>query len=37
MKIRLVGSELYQADGRTDRHGESNSRISQFCNSACTL
>jgi len=25
MKIRLVGAELFHADGRTDRHDESNS------------
>ena len=34
MKIRLVGAELFhagvQADGRTDRHDEANSRFSQF-------
>ena len=34
MKIRLVGAELYLADGRTDgqtdRHNETNSRFSRF-------
>ena len=31
MKIRPVGAELFHADGQTDRHGEANSRSSQFC------
>ena len=31
MTIRLVGAELFRADGRTDRHDEANSRLSQFC------
>jgi len=31
MKIRRVGSELFHAGSRTDRHDESNSRFSQFC------
>jgi hypothetical protein len=32
MKIRLVGAELFHADGRTtDRHDEAKSRFSQFC------
>ena len=31
MKIRIVGAELFHADGRTDRHGEANSRLLQFC------
>jgi len=30
MKIRPVGAEMFQADGRTDRHDEANSRFSQF-------
>jgi len=30
MKIRLVGAELFHADGRKDRHDEATSRISQF-------
>jgi len=34
MKIRPVGAELFQADGRTDRHNEGNSRYSQFWESA---
>ena len=29
MKIRLVGTELFQVDRRTDRHYESNSCFSQ--------
>jgi hypothetical protein len=31
MKIRPVTAELFHADGRTDGHGEANSRFSQFC------
>jgi hypothetical protein len=31
MKIRPVGTELFHADGRTDRHYEANSRFLQFC------
>jgi len=35
MKIRPVGAELFQGDGktdgRTDRYDEANSRFSQFC------
>ena len=33
MKIRLVGAELFHADGwrQTDRHVEAKSRFSQFC------
>jgi hypothetical protein len=27
MKIRAVGAELFRADGRTDGHDESNSRL----------
>jgi hypothetical protein len=30
--LRLMGSKLFQADGRTDRHDEANSRFSQFKN-----
>jgi len=31
MKIRLMGAELFHADGRKDRHDEANSLFSQFC------
>jgi len=35
MKFRLLGAELFRAEGRTDgqteRHDEANSRSSQFC------
>ena len=34
MKIRLVGTELFHADGQTDRHDEANSCFSQFCEGA---
>jgi len=35
MKILQVGAKLFHVvDGRTDRHGETNSRSSQFCDSA---
>jgi hypothetical protein len=38
MKIRLVGGEFFHADrrtdGRTDRHDEANSPLSQFCERA---
>jgi hypothetical protein len=34
MKICPMGAELFQAGGRTDRHDESNSRFSQFSESA---
>jgi len=34
MNIRLVGSELIHAEGRTDRHDKANSRFSQFCERA---
>jgi hypothetical protein len=34
MNIRLVGSELIHADGRTDRHIEANCRFSKFCERA---
>jgi hypothetical protein len=30
----LVGSELFHAEGRTDRHDEPNSRFSHFCERA---
>jgi hypothetical protein len=30
IKIPLVGAELFHADERTDRHEETNSRVSQF-------
>jgi hypothetical protein len=30
MKIRLVGAELFRADGQTDTHDEANSRFLQF-------
>jgi len=30
MKIHPVGTELYHADGRTDKQDEANSRFSQF-------
>jgi len=35
--IRLMGSKLFHADGRTDRHDEANSRFSQSCERACKL
>ena len=31
MKIRWVGVELSQADGRTETYDEDNCRFSQFC------
>jgi len=31
MKIRLVGAELLNADGHTERQDEANSRFSEFC------
>jgi len=38
MKIRPVGADLFNADGRTDRqtdiHDEANSRFPQFCERA---
>jgi hypothetical protein len=39
MKIRLMGAELYYADGQADRrsddrHDEANSRFSQSCQRA---
>jgi hypothetical protein len=30
-KIRPVGAEFFQEDGRTDGYGEPSSRFSQFC------
>jgi hypothetical protein len=34
MKIRTVGAELFNADGRTDGHDDANSHFSQFCGRA---
>jgi hypothetical protein len=34
MKIRPVGAKLSHLDRQTDRHGEDNSRFSQFCRGA---
>jgi len=34
IKIRPVGTKLFHADRRTDRHDDANSRFSQFCESA---
>ena len=31
MKIRPVGTELFHADGQTDKYDEANTRSSQFC------
>jgi len=31
MKIHLVGTELFRADGRTDKLDKDNSRFLQFC------
>jgi hypothetical protein len=31
MKIRPVGAELFHEGGRTEIHGEANSRFSQIC------
>ena len=36
METRLVGTELFHADGRIDKHDEADSRVSQFCESAYT-
>ena len=36
MKIRPVGAELFNSDGRTDGRDEGNSRFSQFCKGAKT-
>ena len=30
MKIRSMGAEMFHADIQTDRHGEANSRFTQF-------
>jgi len=30
MKIRLVGAELFQADGQKDRDEKANNRFTQF-------
>jgi len=34
MNISPVGAELFHADGRTDRHDETNSHFSQYCERA---
>jgi len=34
MEIRLVGVELFHADGRTDEHNGAKSRFPQFCERA---
>jgi len=34
VKIRPVGAKLLYANERTDRYDDSNSRFSQFCESA---
>jgi len=34
MKIRLVGAELFHADGRTDRHDEASSWFLQLAERA---
>jgi len=34
MKICSVGAEMFHAGRRTDRHDETNSRFSQFCERA---
>jgi hypothetical protein len=34
MIIRVVGAELFYADGRTDIHDEATSRLSQYYESA---
>jgi hypothetical protein len=31
MKSRPVGAELFEVDGRRERHDEAGSRLSQFC------
>jgi len=31
MKIRTVGAELFHAGGRTDRHDDGSSRLTQIC------
>jgi len=37
MKICPVGAKLINADGQTGRHGKTNSRFSQFCESASKI
>ena len=37
IKICPVGTEMYQVDGWTDRHGKANSSFSQFCKHAQKL
>ena len=37
MKIRLVGAELFHADGQRERHDETNSHFSQFCKNTYKL
>jgi hypothetical protein len=34
MKIRLVGAEMFRADGQKIIHDEANSLFSQFCERA---
>jgi len=34
MKIRPVGSHMFHANSRMDRHDKANSRFSQFCERA---
>jgi hypothetical protein len=34
MKINPLEAEFFHADGRTDRHGEANSRFPQFFETA---
>jgi len=34
MKIRPLEAELFRADGRTEKHDETNSLLSQFCKRA---
>jgi len=31
MNIRSMGADVFHPDGRTDRHVETNSRFSEFC------
>ena len=33
IKIRPLGTELFHADGQTDRHDEANGHFKQFCES----
>jgi len=37
MKILPVGTDVFLADGRTDRHDEAYNRFSQFCEQALNL